>query len=120
MYKIMLYEDARGNCPMEDFMYELNKKASADKKARTLLKKVMYTVDLLKQNGTRSGEKFTKQIEGKLWEMRPDSHRVFFFVWNGNHIILLHTFRKEGRKTPVQEIKKAKHEMDDWMKRHGY
>jgi len=118
MYDVVLYEDARGDCPMANFLSELDKKAATDKQARTLLNKLYYTVELLKNSGTRSGAKFTKQIEGKLWELRPDAHRVFFFIWNGNHIVLLHSFRKTTKKTPTLEIETAKREMADWIARH--
>ncbi|EJW13780.1 type II toxin-antitoxin system RelE/ParE family toxin [Paenibacillus alvei] len=119
MYDVVLYEDARGESPMDHFITVLNKKAETDKKARILLKKVYYTIELLQYKGTRAGEKFTKQIDGKLWELRPDDHRVFFFLWNGNHIVLLHAFRKQGKKTPDLEIAKAQAEMNDWIERHG-
>lgn len=99
MYKILLYEDARGNSPFENFIAELNEKAQTDKRARGLLKKVHYCLAILAEGGTRAGEKFTKHIEGKLWELRPDDHRVFFFLWSGNH--------------------QAKREMDDWVSRYG-
>lgn len=120
MYEIVLYEDARGNCPMQSFIAELEGKASTDKNARNILKKLFYSVELLKNSGTRNGKKFTKQIDGKLWELRSDDHRVFFFMWNGNHIVLLHSFRKTTGKTPDLEIQKAKSEMDDWTKTHGH
>ncbi|NBD28381.1 type II toxin-antitoxin system RelE/ParE family toxin [Paenibacillus glycinis] len=120
MYEIDVYKDARGNSPIQIFIDDLEQKAPTDKRAARLLKKLFYSVELLKNSGTRSGEQFTKQIDGKLWELRPDDHRVFFFMWNGNHIVLLHSFRKSGRKTPDLEIKQAKREMLDWISRHGY
>lgn len=120
MYKIILYEDARGNCPFLDFLNDLEIQAQSDKKAAGLRKKINYCIDLIKFGGTRVGEKFTKQIDGKLWELRPDDHRVFFFMWNGNHIVLLHSFRKETQKTPQQEIEIALKEMKDWTSRNGY
>lgn len=119
MYKILLYEDNRGNCPISDFIAELDSRALTDKYARNLLKKFYYSVELLKKNGTRCGEKFTKQIDGKLWELRPDDHRVFFFLWEGNHIVLLHSFLKTTKKTPILEINKAKQEMQSWIDRYG-
>ncbi len=118
LYKILLYEDARGNSPLANFIAELDRKAPTDKAARNLLKKFYYSVELLRQNGTRCGEKFTKQIDGKLWELRPDDYRVFFFMWNGNHIVLLHGFRKTSNRTPNLEIEKAKQEMESWNTRY--
>jgi len=118
MYDIVLYEDARGVCPVGDFLDELNQ--AGDKRSRQLLKKIYYAVEILKQNGTRSGENFTKHINGDVWELRTDDHRVFFFLWNGNHIVLLHTFRKKTQKTPPLEIEAAEREMSDWINRHGH
>lgn len=69
MYKIILYEDARVNCPFIDFLNELDAQAKSDKKATGLRKKINYCIDLIKFGGTRVGEKFTKQIDGKLWEL---------------------------------------------------
>lgn len=120
MYEILLYEDARGNCPFQEFLDDLDGKAKTDKRARGLRKKINYCLGILSEGGTRAGERFTKQIDGKLWELRPDDHRVFFFLWSGNHIVLLHTFRKETKKTPVAEIEQAKREMEDWVKRNGH
>jgi phage-related protein len=118
MYNIVLYKDAHGNCPMKDFMFSLDMRAKSNKRAAVLLKKILYTMDLLKAGGTRCGEKFTKQVEGKLWELRPDDHRIFFFMWNGNNLVLLHSFRKTTKKTPSLEIAQAKREMNDWIMQH--
>ncbi|MFB6365179.1 type II toxin-antitoxin system RelE/ParE family toxin [Paenibacillus elgii] len=120
MYKIHFYEDARENCPFGNFIAELDQRAETDKRAAQLLKKVYYCLEILKEGGTRAGEKFTKHIDGKLWELRPGDHRVFFFLWNGNYFVLLHTFRKETKKTPPEEIEKAKREMEDWVSRNGH
>jgi phage-related protein len=120
MYKILFYEDAQGFCPFESHKAELDEKAKTDKNARIMLKKIVYCLELIQEAGTRAGEKFTKQIEGELWELRVSEERVFFFLWNGNHIVLLHSFRKETNKTPKAEIEKAKREMDDWKRRYGH
>ncbi|WP_240763220.1 type II toxin-antitoxin system RelE/ParE family toxin [Paenibacillus thalictri] len=84
-----------------------------------MLKKIVYCLGILQAEGSRADEKFTKQIDGDLWELRVSDERVFFFLWDGNHIVLLHSFRKETNKTPKAEIEKAKREMADWRKRNG-
>jgi phage-related protein len=119
MYKILFHEDVRGYSEFGSFIAELQEKAETDKRSKLLLKKIIYCINILKVGGTRAGEKFTKHIDGKLWELRADDHRVFFFMWDGNHIVLLHSFRKESQKTPQLEIEKAKREMEDWARRHG-
>ncbi|OXM82945.1 type II toxin-antitoxin system RelE/ParE family toxin [Paenibacillus rigui] len=120
MFKVIVYEDDQGYSPFEKFYNELDEKARTDKSARGLIKKLNYCIGILSEGGTRAGEKFTKHIQGKLWELRPDDHRVFFFLWNGNHIVLLHSFRKETKKTPKAEIEKAQRELEDWVSRHGH
>lgn len=113
LYKILLYADARGNCPLANFIAELDRKAPTDKVARNLLKKFYYSVELLKQNGTRCGEMFTKQIDGKLWELRPDDYRVFslcgmgiilfYYIVSEKHQIrhLILKLRRQSRKWKV-------------------
>lgn len=119
MYKVVLYEDADGNCPVADFISALDQKAKTDKHSRILLEKIRYCVKRIEQSGTRAGSNFTKQIEGKLWELRPGDHRIFFFGWHGNHLVLLHGFHKKTNKTPRREIDRALSEMADWIQRKG-
>jgi phage-related protein len=119
VYKIVLYSNAQGNSPVADFIADLDERALTDKSARIQLEQLKYCVERLKISGTRSGSKFTKQIDGKIWELRPGENRVFFFYWNSNHIVLLHHFRKETKKTPQQEIEQAKRELADWIERNN-
>lgn len=119
MYNVVLYEDAQGNCPVADLVADLNKRAKYDKRARVLLERIRYAIKRIEQSGTRSGADFTKQIDGKLWELRPGDHRIFFFGWKGSHFVLLHAFLKKSNKTPRREIDKAKSEMADWIQRNG-
>ena len=70
-------------------------------------------------DGTRSGEKFCKHIRDKIWELRPDDHRILFFGWQGNQLVLLSHFQKKQNKTPLREIDKAEKRMNDWITRFG-
>ncbi|MCG8482046.1 MAG: type II toxin-antitoxin system RelE/ParE family toxin [Clostridia bacterium] len=119
MYEIILYEDARGNCPIEALINELDGRAAKDKNARVALKQVRTYIDILERLGTRAGEPYTKHITGDIWELRPGKNRILFFGWTGKRIILLHWFRKKTRKTPTKEIEKAKNEMNEWIMAHG-
>ncbi|MGD7008787.1 type II toxin-antitoxin system RelE/ParE family toxin [Metabacillus sp. 84] len=74
----------------------------------------MY-IEILQKSGSRSGLPYTKNIGNGIWELRPKDHRVFFFGWEGNKIVLLHTFRKQTQKTPQREIDQAEKEMADWL-----
>jgi phage-related protein len=119
MYDVKLYEDAHGYCHFAEFIADLDDRAMNDKRARSLLKKVMRQIAYLKEGGTWIGEPFVKHIEGDLWELRPGSHRVLFFAWHKSTFVLLHTFVKKTEKTPLNQIEQAKREMQDRIGRHG-
>lgn len=114
-YEVIFYEDDRGRSPVKEFLDVLDAKAKSSKQAKQLLSKIILYVEILEKSGTRSGLPYTKYIGNGIWELRPKDHRVFFFGWEGNKIVLLHTFRKDTQKTPQKEIEQAKKEMHDWL-----
>ncbi|MFZ0443591.1 MAG: type II toxin-antitoxin system RelE/ParE family toxin [Bacillus sp. (in: firmicutes)] len=115
-YEVIFYEDNRGRSPVRELLDELQQKAETDKQTKQLFAKIVLYIEVLEQSGTRAGIPFTKYIGEGIWELRPKDHRILFFGWHENKIVLLHSFRKQTQKTPPQEIKKAKKEMDDWLK----
>ena len=119
MYEVVFYEDTRGNSPTGDFIGKLDERALYSRDSRILLKQIIYQINILERLGTRSGENFTKHIEDEIWELRPGSRRILFFMWKDNKIVLLHSFYKKTNKTPQKEIEKAKKEAKDWVKRYG-
>lgn len=56
-------------------------------------------------------EPYSRHITGKIRELRVDfsrnHHRIFYFTFIKQTIILLHGFTKKTEKTPDREIKKA-------------
>lgn len=114
-YEVEIYEDSQGYSQISDWIQELDQNPTKENKM--MLKKLYYQIERLEYGGTFVGEPIVKQIEGKLWELRPLPHRVFFAVIEGNQLILLHQFRKKSQKTPKNEIERAKREMADWTRR---
>ncbi len=57
------------------------------------------------------GKCFVKNSKGKIRELRVDfasqRHRIFYFTFIGQTIILLHAFLKKTAKTPPNEIRRA-------------
>lgn len=53
MYEVLMYEDARGYSPVENFINELDQKAARNKSARIQLKQTTFCLDLLQKIGTR-------------------------------------------------------------------
>lgn len=62
-------------------------------------------------------EPYSRQLKGKLRELRPGSWRITYFADPTRRLILLTNFRKTTRTTPPKEIVKAEKLMKDWLKR---
>ncbi|MBI4441801.1 MAG: type II toxin-antitoxin system RelE/ParE family toxin [Acidobacteria bacterium] len=53
-----------------------------------------------------------RQIEGKLWEIKmrapTGSYRFFYVTIAAGHIHVLHSYKKQGQKSPIQELEVAR------------
>lgn len=71
---------------------------------------VIFYVDLLAERGVLLGEPYTRQLSGKLRELRfhlmRDSVRIAYGIASGRRIILLTVFRKH-RMRETAEIARA-------------
>lgn len=114
-YEIEIYEDKKGKSQIMDWIKELD--SNPTKENKSTLKKLYYQMERLEYDGTFVGEPLVKQIDGKLWELRPIPNRVFFATLEDNQLLLLHQFRKKTQKTPKNEIEQAKRELADWLER---
>lgn len=108
------YRDANGREPVADFIDTLPVAAQA---------KVLRRISLLADYGVLLKEPYTKQIRGKLRELRiKDSRgavRLLYFTYTGMRFILLHGFIKKTDKTPDKHIEVAEKRMNDFVKRQG-
>ena len=77
----------------------------------------MKYIEYLKLHEGFLDEPYSKQIKGKIRELRVDfsknRHRIFYFTFINKNIILLHAFLKKTPKTPLGEIKKAEQNYND-------
>ena len=119
MFAVDFYEDRQGRQPVRELLITLRNKSKTSKDARVQYHKILAYIRSLEEYGTRIGEPAVKHIEGDLWELRPLSHRIFFFYWQDNRFILLHHYLKKTNKTPPKEIKQAKRNMQDYMERNN-
>lgn len=115
MYEVIIFEH-KGESTVKSRIMELEKQSKTNKRARVLFKKILEYITILKKNGTRAGEKYTKHIEGDIWELRPLGDRIFFFFWINRKIVLLHCFQKKSQKTPRREIEQAKRNLYLFLK----
>ena len=85
--------------------------------------KVFKIVKLLKDYGVLLTEPYTKQIKGKIRELRIKDNqgaiRVLYFTYTGRRFILLHGFIKKTDKTPVRDIEIAEKRLNDFIDRGG-
>ena len=58
-----------------------------------------------------------RHIDGDLWELRPGANRLFYFLYTGQRIIVLHAYRKKTDKAPKKEVDTALRRMNDWLER---
>ncbi|MGH8525549.1 MAG: type II toxin-antitoxin system RelE/ParE family toxin [Gammaproteobacteria bacterium] len=63
------------------------------------------------EKGLAKARVSTRHIDGKLWELRFPSQRIFYFVMQGGSLVLLHIYKKQGQRAPVREIELAKNRM---------
>ncbi|MBI4847534.1 MAG: type II toxin-antitoxin system RelE/ParE family toxin [Nitrospirae bacterium] len=113
-WTVEYYRGKDGKEPASDFLESLSTDARA---------KVFRLIKLLKDYGVLLKEPYTKQIKGKIRELRiKDSQgavRILYFTFTGKRFILLHGFIKKTDKTPEREIEIAEKRMNDFILREG-
>jgi phage-related protein len=76
--------------------------------------RVAFYIDLLADEGPLLGEPYTKQLDGKLRELRfhleRDAVRITYWIASGERIILLTVFRKTRDREP-REVDRARRAM---------
>ena len=119
MIQIEFYKDRHGFSEVWNWLEDLRIKVRSVKDARIQYKQVLYSIQLLADNGTMLPDTIVKHLDEDIWELRPGNNRVlFFFKGKGCGYVLLHHFRKKTQKTPIREIIKAKAERDDYLQRN--
>ena len=116
-YNILFYEKENGESEVWNFLEKLRKKSSTSKDSRIQYKQVLLYIELLQNNGPLLSDNITKHLEDGIWELRPGINRIFYFYYEKNTFVLLHSFRKKTQKTPRRELSKAKAERDDYLSR---
>jgi hypothetical protein len=76
--------------------------------------RVAFYIDLLADEGPLLGEPYTKQLDGKLRELRfhleRDAVRITYWIASGERIVLLTVFRKT-RDRETREVDRARRAM---------
>lgn len=115
MFQIDKYKTVTGECPIDDFINELRN----DGQKKEIVKIISY-IKLLEELGDKVLENanWAKKIDDNIFELRPKSNRVLYFMCaSNNRYVLLHCFKKKTQKTPPSEIEKANKEAADYERR---
>lgn len=111
-WKIELYENTRGEKPVEEFFESLDKKANL---------KIARAFELLETFGIEGGYPHVKKLTGTdLWEYRilgSDSIRILYVTISGKIFLILHGFKKKKQKTPTKEIRIAQERLQEYKLR---
>ncbi|MEI6127795.1 MAG: type II toxin-antitoxin system RelE/ParE family toxin [Pseudomonadota bacterium] len=113
VWEIEFYRDEAGREPVAEFLDDLPDSARA---------KAVRLIELLATYGVLLKEPHTKQVRGKIREIRITDRigavRVLYFGYTGGQFILLHGFIKKTDKIPSREIDIAEKRMKDFLLRH--
>ena len=81
--------------------------------------RVAFYIDLLADEGPLLGEPYTKQLDGKLRELRfhleRDAVRITYWIASGERIVLLTVFRKT-RDRETREVARARRALAQCIK----
>lgn len=111
-FKVLMFRKGNGEVPVKDFINNL------DVKMQT---KVMGTLSVLQEYGNELREPYSKHLEDGIFEIRTkvgsDITRVLYFFYYERKIIITNGFVKKTRKTPKEEIEKAKQYRNEYIER---
>jgi len=110
-YKIHYFVDDKGIEPVKEYIDSLSVKEQ---------EKVFSFIDLLLSRNGYLDQPYSKHIEAKIRELIIDfsknHHRIFYFTFTGKKIVLLHAFLKTTRRTPINEILRARNNHKYFLK----
>lgn len=97
---VRFFTTSRGDSPVKIFLHDLDEPTHA---------KAIKTIELLQTHGPALPPPYSKKLTANLYELRT-SGKIAIRILYTNHqgvYYLLHAFKKQSQKTPVQELKTA-------------
>ena len=113
-WQIIFYQEVDGTKPVGKFLKDPSLTQGELKQFQLRLS--LLTMKGLALQVERSDILDTIKTEDNLYELRldntPNNPRIFLCALTGKRLILLHAFKKKGRKTPQNEISIAANRRD--------
>jgi len=112
-FEILYFVDEKDNAPVRDYL----KRLPTNEKS-----KVYAYLKHLSDVGYKMRRPFADYLGEKtgLYELRPGRHRVLYFFFIRNKVILLHAFLKKTDAIPEREIEIALHRREICEVLHKY
>ena len=92
---IYYFIDEHDRSTVEDFVKELSDKESM---------KVRAYIKILKEYGHALRRPIADYLGEGIYELRPQAHRVFYFFFMKDSVVLLHALRKKTDKIPINDF----------------
>lgn len=92
--KVTFFRTASNRSPVLEYIQNLTKPERA---------RVLEALEQVEQRGLEAVRVEFRQIDGKLWEIKVGSHRVFYVIIERDEMVLLHAYKKQGRRLPIKE-----------------
>jgi phage-related protein len=113
MRKVLFYQTASGQKPIEDFLDSLSSKQA---------RKVTWVLKLVEDLERVPSIYFKKMVNTQdLWEVRAlagsNIFRLIGFFDGPNLVVLAHAFQKKTQKTPKQAIRIAEERKREYFRR---
>jgi phage-related protein len=113
MRKVLFYQTASGQKPIEDFLDRLSSKQA---------QKVTWVLKLVEDLERVPSIYFKKMVNTQdLWEVRAlagsNIFRLIGFFDGPNLVVLAHAFQKKTQKTPKQAIRIAEERKREYFRR---
>lgn len=99
---VLFFTTAAGSQPVKEYLDDIDGRDAA---------LVALALQAIAAEGVTATGVATRQIRGRLWEVKVQHHRLFFVLLTGPRLVLLHAYRKSGARTPEHEVATATQRM---------
>ena len=92
---VYFFIEKDGSSPVEKFIGELTEKERA---------KVRAYIKILREFGHNVRRPIADYLKEGIYELKPQAHRVFYFYFMKDSVVLLHMIRKRTDKIPPNDL----------------
>ena len=75
--------------------------------------RILAAAQAIEESGLEESGATTRQLRGRLWELKVGQQRVLFVLIGGPTMVLLHGYTKGSQRAPKREIETALARMKD-------